>query len=137
MQSDSIQTRKKESMSLDNKAQVLSADTAMRIPGPFKRRNTEVSQYVGQRPLRRGSDRRLLEYGHNEIRAVKGKAPMAKNLSRNLLISSHFCSGWRLVLASSRKYLHHGEGMLSLGIAYLWSFSSTALFTFVQEYRAE
>jgi len=35
------------------------------------------------------------------------------------------------------EYLHHGEGMLSLGIAIVVVIFINALFTFVQEYRAD
>jgi len=68
MQSDSIQTRKKESMSLDNKAQVLSADTAMRIQGLSKEETLKFLNTSDKGLSAEEADRRLLEYGHNEIR---------------------------------------------------------------------
>ena len=123
-------------MSLDNKAQVLSADTAMRIQG-LSKEETLKSLNVSDRGLSvEESERRLHEYGHNEIRAVKGK-PLWRKLVAQF---THFLALLLWIAAGLSflsEYLHHGEGMLSLGIAIVVVIFINALFTFVQEYRAD
>jgi sodium/potassium-transporting ATPase subunit alpha len=79
---------------------------------------------------------RLHEYGHNEIRAVKGK-PLWRKLVAQF---THFLALLLWVAAGLSflsEYLHPGEGMLSLGIAIVVVIIINALFTFIQEYRAE
>jgi sodium/potassium-transporting ATPase subunit alpha len=123
-------------MSLDNKAQVLSADTAMRIQGLSKEETLKFLNTSDKGLSAEEADRRLLEYGHNEIRAVKGK-PLWRKLVAQF---THFLALLLWIAAGLSflsEYLHHGEGMLSLGIAIVVVIFINALFTFVQEYRAD
>ena len=80
--------------------------------------------------------KRLHEYGPNEIKEVRKKplylrfiAQLTHFLALLLWIASGFCF--------MSEYLHPGEGMLSLGIAILGVIFINAVFTFIQEYRAE
>jgi sodium/potassium-transporting ATPase subunit alpha len=119
-------------MSLDNKAQVLSADTAMRIQGLSKEETLKFLNTSDKGLSAEEADRRLLEYGHNEIRAVKGK-PLWRKLVAQF---THFLALLLWIAAGLSflsEYLHHGEGMLSLGIAIVVVIFINALFTFVQE----
>ncbi|MEK6529229.1 MAG: cation-transporting P-type ATPase, partial [Nitrospirota bacterium] len=80
--------------------------------------------------------RRLQEYGPNEIKDVKGKSTFVRFISQ----FTHFLAIllWIAVaLCFLSEYLHPGEGMLSLGIAILVVILVNAVFTFIQEYRAE
>jgi sodium/potassium-transporting ATPase subunit alpha len=80
--------------------------------------------------------RRLEEYGYNEIREAKKPSLTLKLLSQ----FTHFLA-ILLWIASAlcfvSEYLHPGEGMLTLGIAIIAVICINAIFTFVQEYRAE
>ncbi len=80
--------------------------------------------------------RRLLEYGPNEISEVRGKP-----LWRRLLAQfTHFLAVLLWIasgLCFLSEHLHPGEGMLSLGLAIIGVILINAVFTFIQEYRAE
>jgi sodium/potassium-transporting ATPase subunit alpha len=79
---------------------------------------------------------RLREYGFNEIRGVR-KRPLSL---RFLDQFTHFLALllWLAAfLCFFSDYLHPGEGLLSLGLAILGVIFLNAVFTFVQEYRAE
>jgi sodium/potassium-transporting ATPase subunit alpha len=79
---------------------------------------------------------RLQEYGFNEIKEVRKKPLSFRFLSQ----FTHFLA-ILLWIASAlsfvSEYLHPGEGMLTLGIAILGVIFINAIFTFIQEYRAE
>lgn len=80
--------------------------------------------------------KRYLEFGPNEIKETK-KTPL---YTRFLKHFSHFLAAllWLgAALAFLSDYLHPGEGMLNLGLAIVGVIVINALFTFVQEYRAE
>ncbi len=80
--------------------------------------------------------RRLLEYGLNEIKEVRGKPLYQRFLAQ----FTHFLAILLWIAAALcflSEYLHPGEGLLSLGIAIFGVILINAVFTFVQEYRAE
>lgn len=80
--------------------------------------------------------RRLHEYGFNEIKEVRKKPLYHKFLSQ----FTHFLAIllWiASLLCFLSEYLNPGEGMLSLGLAILGVIFINAIFTFIQEYRAE
>jgi sodium/potassium-transporting ATPase subunit alpha len=80
--------------------------------------------------------RRLNEYGLNEIKEVR-KEPL---YLRFVLQFTHFLAILLWVAAALcflSEYLHPGEGMLSLAVAIIGVIVINAIFTFVQEYRAE
>lgn len=80
--------------------------------------------------------RRLSEYGFNEIRAVKKISLLSRFLSQ----FTHFLAIllWTAAgLAFLSESLNPGEGMLSLGMAIIAVIVINAVFTFIQEYRAE
>lgn len=80
--------------------------------------------------------RRLTEFGYNEIEEVKKKPFIFRFLSQ----LTHFLALllWIAALLSFfSEYLHPGEGMYSLGIAIIAVIFINAIFTFIQEYRAE
>lgn len=80
--------------------------------------------------------RRLHEYGLNEIKEVR-KRPLYLRLISQF---THFLA-ILLWLASAlcflSEYLHPREGMFSLGLAIIGVIVLNAIFTFIQEYRAE
>ncbi len=80
--------------------------------------------------------KRLSEFGHNEIKEAK-KTPLSVRFLKQF---THFLAillwiGAGLALLS--EYLHRGEGMLMLGLAIIGVIFINAIFTFIQEYRAE
>jgi sodium/potassium-transporting ATPase subunit alpha len=80
--------------------------------------------------------RRLSQFGHNEISEAKKKSPVLRFLGQ----MTHFLAVLLWVAAGLSflsEYLHPGEGMLSLGIAVVSVIFINAVFTFIQEYRAE
>jgi sodium/potassium-transporting ATPase subunit alpha len=80
--------------------------------------------------------RRLHEYGLNEIKEVR-KKPL---YLRFIFQFTHFLAIllWIAVaLCFLSEYLHPGEGMFSLGLAITGVIVLNAIFTFIQEYRAE
>src|SRR4030067_3215856 len=80
--------------------------------------------------------RRLLEYGMNEIKEVRGKPLYLRFLAQ----FTHFLAILLWIAAGLcflSEYLHPGEGLLSLGIAIIGVILINAVFTFVQEYRTE
>ncbi|RMG72801.1 MAG: cation-transporting P-type ATPase, partial [Nitrospirae bacterium] len=80
--------------------------------------------------------KRLWEYGPNEIKEAK-KAPLLmeflKQFTHFLALLLWLAAG----LAFFSEYLHPGEGMSTLGSAIIGVIFINAIFTFVQEYRAE
>src|SRR4030043_1957346 len=80
--------------------------------------------------------RRLHEYGTNEIKDVRRKPLYLRFLCQ----FTHFLAIllWIAVcLSFISEHLHPGEGMLTLGIAILAVIFINAVFTFIQEYKAE
>jgi sodium/potassium-transporting ATPase subunit alpha len=80
--------------------------------------------------------RRLQEYGLNEIKEVRKRPLYLRFISQ----FTHFLAIllWiAAMLCFLSEYLHPGEGMLSLGIAIIGVIVINAIFTFIQEYRAE
>jgi sodium/potassium-transporting ATPase subunit alpha len=80
--------------------------------------------------------RRFSEFGPNEITEVKKKRFVARFLGQ----FTHFLAVllWlAAILSFLSEYLHPGEGMLTLGFAIIVVIVINAVFTFVQEYRAE
>ncbi len=80
--------------------------------------------------------RRLSEFGPNEIREAR-KTPL---VARFLKQFTHFLAIllWvAAVFAFLSEYLHPGEGMLTLGVAIVGVILINAVFSFIQEYRAE
>lgn len=80
--------------------------------------------------------RRLHEYGLNEIKEVRKKPLFLRFLSQ----LTHFLAVLLWIasaLSFLSEYLHPGEGMLTLGIAIMAVIFINAVFTFIQEYRAE
>ncbi len=82
------------------------------------------------------ASKRLHEYGLNEIKKVKRKPLYQRFIAQ----FTHFLAIllWLAVaLCLLSEYLHPGEGLLSLGIAITIVIFINAIFTFMQEYRAE
>jgi sodium/potassium-transporting ATPase subunit alpha len=80
--------------------------------------------------------RRLHEYGFNEIKEVRRTPLYLRFLSQ----FTHFLAVllWlAAALCFLSEYLRPGEGMLSLGVAIAGVIVVNAVFTFIQEYRAE
>jgi len=80
--------------------------------------------------------KRLSENGFNEIRDVR-KSSLAKRFLRQF---THFLAVLLWIgagLAFLSEYLHPGEGMATLGLAIVGVILINAIFTFIQEYRAE
>ncbi|MFZ3138227.1 MAG: cation-transporting P-type ATPase [Thermodesulfovibrionales bacterium] len=82
------------------------------------------------------AQRRLNEYGLNEIKDVRKKPLYLKLVSQFI----HFLAILLWIAAALSflsEYLHPGEGMLTLGFAIIAVIFINAVFTFIQEYRAE
>lgn len=82
------------------------------------------------------AQRRLNEYGLNEIKDVRKKPIYLKFVSQFI----HFLAILLWIAAALSflsEYLHPGEGMLTLGFAIIAVIFINAVFTFIQEYRAE
>lgn len=82
------------------------------------------------------AEKRLHEYGFNEIRQIRKKPLYLKLLSQ----FTHFLAVLLWIAAALSflsEYLHPGEGMFTLGLAIVAVILINAVFTFVQEYRAE
>ncbi|MEJ2683389.1 MAG: cation-transporting P-type ATPase [Candidatus Sulfobium sp.] len=80
--------------------------------------------------------RRLSEFGYNEIEPLRRKSLLRKFLEQ----FTHFLAVllWIAALMSFLSdFLNPGEGMFSLGIAITAVIFINAVFTFLQEYRAE
>ncbi len=80
--------------------------------------------------------KRLAENGFNEIREVR-RTSLAKRFVKQF---THFLAIMLWVgagLAFLSEYLHPGEGMATLGLAIIGVILINAIFTFIQEYRAE
>ncbi|MFZ5993844.1 MAG: cation-translocating P-type ATPase [Thermodesulfobacteriota bacterium] len=80
--------------------------------------------------------KRFLEFGPNEIREVR-KTPLSIRFLRQF---THFLAILLWIgagLAFLSEYLHPGEGMLTLGLAITGVIFINAVFTFIQEYKAE
>ncbi|MBI5188753.1 MAG: cation-transporting P-type ATPase [Nitrospirae bacterium] len=82
------------------------------------------------------AEKRLAEFGPNEIKEVKKKPLIIKFIKQFthflailLWIATFFCF--------LSEYLHPGEGMLTLGLAIVAVIFINAIFTFIQEYKAE
>jgi sodium/potassium-transporting ATPase subunit alpha len=85
---------------------------------------------------RREAERRLSEFGTNRIEEVKGKPLILKFIAQ----FTHFLAVllWLAAFLSFlSEYLHPGESMLTLGLAIVAVIFINAVFTFIQEYRAE
>jgi sodium/potassium-transporting ATPase subunit alpha len=82
------------------------------------------------------AQRRLSEYGLNEIKEVRKKPLYLKFISQ----FTHFLAILLWIaafLCFLSEYMRPGEGMLSLGFAIVGVIVVNAAFTFTQEYRAE
>jgi sodium/potassium-transporting ATPase subunit alpha len=86
--------------------------------------------------LEKEAIRRLTEYGPNEIREARGKPLYLRFIAQ----FTHFLAVLLWIAAALcfvLEYLRPGEGMLPLGVAIVAVIAVNAVFTFVQEYRAE
>jgi sodium/potassium-transporting ATPase subunit alpha len=82
------------------------------------------------------SKKRFLEFGPNEIREVRKTSLSVRFLKQ----FTHFLAILLWIgagLAFLSEYLHPGEGMLTLGLAIAGVIFINAVFTFIQEYKAE
>jgi sodium/potassium-transporting ATPase subunit alpha len=80
--------------------------------------------------------KRFLEFGPNEIQEIKKTSLFIKFLQQ----FAHFLAVLLWIgagLAFLSEYLHPGEGMLTLGFAIFGVIFINAIFTFIQEYKAE
>ncbi len=105
----------------------------------FRLRDSEVLKELGTSPdglLQEEARRRLLLHGPNSLQEVKGP-PLTKRFLRQF---THFLA-LLLWIAAGLSFLAEalkpGEGMATLGWAILGVILINALFTFVQEYKAE
>jgi sodium/potassium-transporting ATPase subunit alpha len=80
--------------------------------------------------------KRFLEFGPNEIQEVKKTSLLTKFFKQ----FTHFLAILLWIgagLAFLSEYFHPGEGMLTLGFAIVGVIFINAIFTFIQEYKAE
>src|SRR4030067_1746536 len=80
--------------------------------------------------------KRFIEFGSNEIKEVEKTSLFIRFLKQ----FTHFLAILLWIgagLAFLSEYLHPGEGMLTLGLAIVGVVFINAVFTFMQEYRAE
>jgi sodium/potassium-transporting ATPase subunit alpha len=84
----------------------------------------------------REAERRLTEFGPNRVEEMRGKPLILKFVAQ----FTHFLALLLWVAAALSfvsEYLSPGEGMLTLGLAVVAVIFINAVFTFIQEYRAE
>lgn len=82
------------------------------------------------------ADRRLREFGQNEISEIR-KTPLWRSLIGQF---THFLAVLLWIgagLAFVSEWLRPGEGMMRLGVAIVCVIFINAIFTFIQEYKAE
>ncbi|MDI6790535.1 MAG: HAD-IC family P-type ATPase, partial [Thermodesulfobacteriota bacterium] len=82
------------------------------------------------------SKKRFMEFGPNEIREVRKTSLSIRFLGQ----FTHFLAVLLWIgagLAFLSEYLHPGEGVLTLGLAIVGVIFINAVFTFIQEYKAE
>ena len=82
------------------------------------------------------AQQRLSEFGPNRIEEVRGKPLILRFIAQ----FTHFLAVLLWVAAGFSfisEYLSPGEGMFTLGIAIIAVIVINAIFTFIQEYRAE
>jgi sodium/potassium-transporting ATPase subunit alpha len=82
------------------------------------------------------AQRRLIEFGRNEIREVRKQPLVVRFLDQ----FTHFLAILLWIAAALSffaEYFNPGEGMLTLGLAIVAVIFINAIFTFIQEYRAE
>jgi sodium/potassium-transporting ATPase subunit alpha len=80
--------------------------------------------------------KRLSESGFNEIKETK-KTPLFLSFLRQFTHLLAILLWIGAILSFVSEYIHPGEGMLNLGLAVIGVIFINAIFTFIQEFRAE